>query len=320
MIERIDPEVRVARWLTDEAEARAPERLIHATREQVATTRQMGRVGTLRLRLRPPTVITRTEIVAACVLAVAIIAVAVGSFLDQGWGSSVGSGSASPTPRPSLTSLAPYACSSGGGSCLGPLPAGAFETHAFLPIVGYVVPVGWSNTQDTRGQVDLSYLAGGTYRYPDGTSFHDGISIFRRPVAESSVSRVPIDGVGKTARALAQWLDGHVDLDASGLTPVSVGGASGYRITISAPTGPRTSPDHCTADHGEPRCESLFISDDPAASFGFGIVGPESAVVYLLDAPSGDTVMVVIDDVDGADRDGLVAAATPIVESIVFAP
>jgi hypothetical protein len=168
--------------------------------------------------------------------------------------------------------------------------------------------------------VDLSYLAGGVYRYPDGTSFHDGISIFRRPVAESSVSRSPVNGVGKTARDLAQWLDGHVDLDVSGLTPVSVGGASGYRINVSAPTGPRTSPDHCTADHGEPRCESLFISDDPAASFGFGIVGPESAIVYLLDAPSGDTVLVVIDDVDGADRAELTAAAMPVVESIVFAP
>ena len=99
-----------------------------------------------------------------------------------------------------------------------------------------------------------------------------------------------------------------------------MGGAPGYRITISVPKGPRASPDHCTTDHGEPACESLFISDDPAATFGFGLVGPESAVVYLVDAPSGDTVMVVIDDVDGVDTAGLVAAATPIVNSLVFAP
>jgi len=54
--------------------------------------------------------------------------------------------------------------------------------------------------------------------------------------------------------------------------------------------------------------------------YSFGIVGPETAVVYLLDVPSGDTVMVVIDDVDGVDRDLLVAAATPIVNSLVFTP
>ncbi|HEY7968840.1 MAG TPA: hypothetical protein VID95_02525 [Candidatus Limnocylindrales bacterium] len=319
MNERLDPERRVALWLTDEAEARAPERLIHATRERVATTRQIGRVRAIRLGLRPATVSTRTRIVAACILALVVTTLALGLLLDQGSGPSVGSGFAQSTPRPSLTSLAPYACSPRSGSCLGPLPAGAFETHSFLPTVGYVVPIGWSNTLDTRGEVDLSYLAGGMYRYPDGTIFHDGISMFRRPVAESPVSATPVGGVGKTAGDLAQWLNGHVDLDASGLTPVSVGGTTGYRLTISVPAGPRTSPDHCTTDHGEPRCESLFISDDPAASFGFGIVGPESAVVYLLDTPSGDTVMVVIDDVDGVDRDGLIAAATPVVESLVFA-
>ena len=30
--------------------------------------------------------------------------------------------------------------------------------------------------------------------------------------------------------------------------------------------------------------------------------------------------MVVIDDVDGVDASGLVAAATPVVDSLVFAP
>jgi hypothetical protein len=68
------------------------------------------------------------------------------------------------------------------------------------------------------------------------------------------------------------------------------------------------------------------MSDAPAATPGgpdwydFGLVGPETAVVYLLDTPSGDTVMVVIDDVDGVDSGGLVTAATPIVYSLVFSP
>ena len=75
------------------------------------------------------------------------------------------------------------------------------------------------------------------------------------------------------------------------------------------PTRARTAPDHCTSDHGEPRCASLFISSDPAATYGFGLVGPEIAVVYLLDLPSGETVMVVVDDVDGIDQPRLEAAA-----------
>jgi hypothetical protein len=131
---------------------------------------------------------------------------------------------------------------------------------------------------------------------------------------------VPLDGVGKKATDLAEWLAGHVDLDASTPVPVTVGTATGHRLVISVPTGARTAPDHCTTDHGEPRCVSLFLGDDPAATYGFGLVGPEIAVVYLLDLPSGDTVMVVIDDADGVDQGGLVAAATPIVNSLVFSP
>jgi hypothetical protein len=193
-----------------------------------------------------------------------------------------------------------------------------YTTHAFVPTVTYSVPAGWTNTLDTRGQVDLSFDAGGIFTYPDGIAFHDGISLFRRPVAESPDAQIPIYAIGKTAKDLAEWLDSHVDLAASGLTPVTVGGAPGYRITIAVPKGPRTSPDHCTTDHGLQACESLFISDDPAATWGFGVVGPESAVVYLIDAPSGDTLMVVIDDVDGVDQAGLVAAGTPVVNSLVF--
>ena len=179
---------------------------------------------------------------------------------------------------------------------------------------------GWANTLDVRGELDLSYAAGGQYTYPDGLTFHDGISIFRRPVAESTTSQTPQAGVGTTANDLAQWLVGHPDLDASAPTPVTIGGASGYRLTLSVPAGTSATSDHCTTDHGEPRCASLFLSADPAATYGFGLVGPEIAVVFLLDTPSGDTVMVVIDDVDGVDQPGLEAAAMPIVNSLSFSP
>ena len=240
MNDRNETDRRLARWFAEEAAGRAPERLVHETRERVAATRQIGRVSTLRLRLS--TVFPGTGIRAAAVLTIAVVLVASAVFLGMGSRPNPGSGSRPATPRPSLTSLAPYACpDAGAGPCLGPLPAGAFETHAFLPWLGYVVPAGWTNTLDTRGQFDLSYGAGGAYTYPDEIGFHDGISFFRRPVAESSTSRTPLAGIGKTALDLARWLDGHVDLDSSGLTPVTVGGAPGYRITIAVPKGPRTT-------------------------------------------------------------------------------
>ena len=267
MIDRPDVDARLARWLTAEATTRPPERLVHATRDRIASVHQVGRVGALGLRF--PARTARLTALVTAVVAVALAGLlATGSWFGLGFGPGAGS-SPSPTPRPSLTSLSPSPCPSGGGTCLGPLPAGVFQTHSFVPTVGYATPTGWVNTLDSRGQVDLRYAAGGAYTYPDGATFHDAIS-------------------------------------------------DGWRVTISLPAGPRTTPDHCTTDHGEPRCASLFISDDSAAQFGFGIVGPETAVIYVLDAPSGDTVMVVADDVDGIDPNGLVAAAQPVVDSLVF--
>jgi hypothetical protein len=319
MTDRADLDTRLTGWLTEEAASRAPARLIHATRERVDATQQVGGSRWLKWRIRSITF--RPALVAAALLMAAVVGV--GSLYLNG-ASSVGTNPSSATPGSSPASPSPsstpsaYVCPSGQGTCLGPLDPGAHSTTSFVPTIGYTVPSGWVNTLDSHGEMDLLYSAGGEYTYPDGLTFHDAVSFFRRPVAESASTRAPLKGIGKKAKDLAQWLDGHVDLIASSPTPVAIGGARGYRVVISVPTTPRTKPDHCTSDHGEPACESLFISDDPAAFYGFGVVGPETSVVYLLDAPSGDTVMVVIDDVDGVDQAGLVAAATPIVNSLVF--
>ena len=319
MTDRPDLDTRLTDWLIDEAVSHAPARLVQGTRERVEATQQVGGMGWRGWRIGSLTL--RPAVLAAAVLVAAVVGVAslsLGRAPSVGTNPSFAPASSSP-PRPS-PSASPFVCQSGQGTCLGPLPPGVHSTTSFVPTIRYTVPTGWVNTLDIRGEMDLLYSAGGQYRYPDGLTFHDAISIFRRPVAESSSSGASVPGIGKTAKNLADWLRGHVDLVASTPTPVTIASARGYRLVISVPTGPRTKPDHCTSDHGEPRCESLFISDDPAASYGFGVVGPETAVVYLLDTPSGDTVMVVIDDVDGVDQAGLVAAAMPVVNSLVFAP
>ena len=316
MNERLDLETRLSRFLVDEAPPRAPERLTDAARDRIAATRQNRQIGLLAGRLFS-VLLTPAGAVAAAALIVVAGAVLVS--LD-GSGPSIGSGTspASPSTAPSPTS--PFPCPSGHGSCLGLLQPGPHTTTSFVPAFSYAVAGGWANTLDVRGEFDLTYATGGRSTYPDGTTFDDGIYVFRRPVAESTTSQTPEAGVGTTANDLARWLVGHADLGASAPTPVTIGGASGYRMTLSVPAGQRTAPDHCTTDHGEPRCASLFISGDPAVTYGFGLVGPEIAVVYLLDTPSGDTVMVVIDDVDGVNQPRLEAAALPIVNSLAFSP
>ena len=319
MTDQLDLETRVSRFLQADAPADVPDRLIHATRERVAVTRQRGWTDPFGWRhsstLRAP--VAATGLLAVVVVAAVLTLSNRSGFIGTQPTPTVRT-SVSTSPSPSLSVTAsPSACAGPGETCLSP---GTYTSSGFVPSVTSTVPAGWVLMGDIRGELDLRYGAGGQYTYPDGLTFHDAVSIFGRPVAESATSRAPLAGIGTKAKDLANWLAKHPDLVASAPTRAVVGGVTGFRLVLSLPTGTRTAPDHCTSDHGEPRCESLFLSSDPAATYGFGLVGPETAVVYLLDLLSGDTVMVVIDDVDGVDRPGLVAAATPIVESLAFSP
>jgi hypothetical protein len=195
-----------------------------------------------------------------------------------------------------------------------------YQTTTFTPRIRFSVPAGWSSTYDVPGQFDLAYDAGGQHTYVDGSTFSDRISIFANPVAQSPTVAAPLPGVGTSAADLTAWLVAHDDLVASTPRAVSIGGAAGFVLDVALPTGAHTSPDYCTTQGHDARCESLFVSGDSSSSFSFGLFGPETVVLYLLDAPSSGTVMVVVDDVDGGDGPGLVDAATPIVESIGFAP
>ena len=316
MNDRPDLEARLSRFLLEEAPSRAPERLVDAARSAVAATGQSRRarwgVGRLSSWILSP----------AGAMGAAVVIALVGSavFLSSQQGPSIGSGPSTPAPSASPSaSTSPFPCPSGQGTCLGLLQSGTHRSSSFVPALSYVADGGWANTLDVRGQLDLSYATGGQYTYPDGLTFHDGISIFRRPVAELTTSQAPDASVGTTANDLAQWLVAHPGLEATAPTPMTIGGATGFRLTLTVPAGTNAT-DHCATDHGEPRCASLFLSADPAATYGFGLVGPEIADVFLLDTPSGDTVMVVIDDVDGVDQPQLEAAAMPIVSSLSFSP
>ena len=326
----------LARWLTEEATVRAPQRLVHETRMRIAATPQRR---VFRGSIGLPRYMEWRRLANLAVVGALLLAVGFWSFYISSTGPAQSPASTAsmpstsspvpstsspvaptPSPIPTLTAVRPYECKSSNGTCLGPLPAGVYEPTTFKPTFRFSVPEGWSNPYDVPGQFDLSYDAGGQYTYPDGVEFHDALSIFANPVAESSALQEPISGVGTSAAALSSWLSTHQDLVTTAPKEVSIGGATGFVLDLSLPTGSRTAPDHCTSDHGEPRCESLFIGADPQATYGFGLVGPESAVVYLLDLPSGGTLMLAIDDVDGIDAVGLVQAATPVVESIGFAP
>jgi len=189
----MDLDARLARFLEDVAPRDVPDRLVMATREAIAETPQRG----VRRGLVPR--FSSFVIAPAGSLAAVVAVVVLGSILvlSNRFGPGV---AATPAPVASAPSNPPSssessldaspsasACPTETEPCVPELQPGVHASTAFLPAVRYTVPAGWVNTLDDRGQFDLRFAAGGQYRYPDGLTFHDGISIFRRPVAELTV-------------------------------------------------------------------------------------------------------------------------------------
>jgi hypothetical protein len=205
------------------APADVPDRLIHATRERVAVTRHRG--WTDPFEWRHPSAL-RTPVAATGLLAVVVVAAMLalsnrsGSIGTQPTPSVTASVSTSTSPSPSVAA-SPSACAGPGETCLS---SGTYTSTGFVPSVTYKVRAGWVLMTDVRRELDLRYGAGGHYTYPDGLSFHDAISIFRRPVAESATSKVALACIGTKANDLVQWLAHHPDLVASAPTRAVVGG------------------------------------------------------------------------------------------------
>jgi hypothetical protein len=95
VIDRLDLDARMTRFLVDEAPSRAPERLIHATRDRVAATPQ--RRGSW-LSWRVPRTAAGRMLTAGGLLAVGLIATALA--LSSRSGSSIAS---TPSPSPATT-------------------------------------------------------------------------------------------------------------------------------------------------------------------------------------------------------------------------
>ena len=318
MNDRPDLEARLSRFLVEEAPPRAPERLIDAARSGVAGTRQNRRAGGLGWRLSSWILSPAGAVAAAVVIALLGSAFC---FSDRN-GPSIGSGPSTPPPSAVAVGVdvaVPVPVRPGD------VPRAAPAGHA--PVV--VVPAGHQLHRRRR----LGEHPRRPRRARSLVRDRRPVHLPRRPdVPRRDLDLPPARGridrhrrrrnpaSGRRPTTSPSWLAAHPDLDATTPTPVTLGGATGFRLTLSVPAGTTRDLGPLLDRPRRARCASLFLSADPAATYGFGLVGPEIADVFLLDTPSGDTVMVVIDDVDGVDQPGLEAAAMPIVNSLSFSP
>ncbi len=186
------------------------------------------------------------------------------------------------------------------------LPPGTYTSTAFKPAVTYTVPAGWRIVSDSSDYFALQPVA----------SDITGIHFFRDPLAASQDLACPTTaepGVGKLSLELATWIRGLPGMIASSPRIVTMGGLRGVELDLALNTGWTAS---CPFANGVPTVP-LFVGAN--GNLRWVVAGNERLRVALLDVPGGGTVVVDVDAFDGTLMDGLLAAATPIVQSLSFA-
>ena len=186
------------------------------------------------------------------------------------------------------------------------LPPGTYTSAAFQPAVTYTVPNGWRVASDSSDYFALQPV----------NSEITGIHIFRDPQAASQDPTCPTSpepGVGTVSLELATWIRGLPGMVASSPRMVTVGGLRGVELDLALNTGWTAS---CPFANGVPTVP-LFVGSN--GNMRWVVAGNERLRLSLLDVPGGGTVVVDIDAFDGTLMDELLAAATPIVQSLEFA-
>jgi len=300
--QRRDRDVRS--WIQSEAPEHAPEHLRTAVRSELAQTRQERGAAVFMRRtwLRSP-----TRIAAAAVLGLALVVVA---------GGLLGNRSQIANPGPTLTPTAFASTPSPSSSPIPTpsgivLPGGSRTTDIFTPTLRFTAPAGWIQLRDEPVVYQVSPPTAGFLRQSDGQIYFDGITAYTRPVAgPPDGGPDPVNGVGTSAKHLATWLSTRPQLLASTPKQVTLAGHAGYQLDFTL-----------SPDAGElcgMACVNLLNSSDQGG-YQFGIEGPWKVRAYLIDGPSGTTVMVTVEDVDGKGFDREVRDAQPILDSISFA-
>jgi hypothetical protein len=206
--------------------------------------------------------------------------------------------------------LASACTPAGAGPAASPLPSGmapgTYTSGSFEPAVTFTLPGGWETPADSPAYLQLR---------PVGSEVI-GIHLFRSPAAASQDPSCPETaepGVGSTSSEFSAWIRGRPGLVVSTPKLASVGGLRGVELDLGIRLGWSAS---CPFANGSPTV-ALFVAAN--GQYRWVVAGNERLRLYLLDLPSGGTLVVDIDAFDGALMDALLSAATPIVQSFAFA-
>ncbi len=316
-------EREISAWIESEAPDRAPDRLRQAIRSEVAQTPQERGSAIFATAIFAGHRLLAAPAAVAAGLAVVFLGIGIiaGSLL-AGRGQVIGPApAATPSASPSRSSPSPSAEPSAEPSPVPTLegtllPTGPSVTAAFVPHLRFNVPEGWVKSDDRPSGLRLSPPGAGWHRQGNGglpPVMFDGIGAYSRPLAgPPDGGTLPVAGVGRSAKELADWLSTRPQLISTKPIKVTLAGRTAYQLDFSLSTA---AGGLC----GMP-CVNLLNSSDGAASYQFGIEGPWKVRAFLLEAPDGMTVMITLEDVDGHGFDQELRDAQPILDSIEFAP
>ncbi|MEI5584322.1 MULTISPECIES: hypothetical protein [unclassified Agromyces] len=212
----------------------------------------------------------------------------------------------SPTPSTDATTCPnPH-----GGSCLGPLEAGEYETTTFDPTISYRVPEGWFNSEDLPGNFWLfleedaevqSSARGGSY-LGVYTNVH---------AAALDCGEGWEDGVGTTPADLVAWYQSMPGLTVSEPVPASVGGLDGLQVDLALEDGVEA------CDFGGNPGLPLIIGDG-VSDLHHVILEDMDVRLVLLEWGEGNLTLEITNVREQRSAEEFRSQLQPIIDSLVF--
>jgi hypothetical protein len=121
-----------------------------------------------------------------------------------------------------------------GGTCLGPLEPGQYQTSTFRPRITYTVPAGWTNFEDLPGNFWLFQQQDSQ----DGALGGSYLGIYQNVHAAAiNCDEAWQEGVGTAPAELVAWYESVPGLIVSKPRRVKLGGLYGLQIDLSLEPG-----------------------------------------------------------------------------------
>lgn len=235
------------------------------------------------------------------------------AFLTLLAGCSSPSSGAAPSTPPAADSDPPTvgapACPNPhGGSCLGPLAAGEYQTTTFKPKLSYTVADGWTNMEDLPGNFWL-FQQQDSQEGARGGSYLGIYSNVHAAAIDCNEARQ--DGVGTTPAELAAWYQTLPGLIVSEPLAVAVGGLDGLQVDFSLEPGVET------CSFGENVGIPLIIGDG-VSELHHVILHDLDVRLVLLAWGAGNVTLEITNPKEQHSAEEFRSQLQPIIDSLVF--